>query len=628
MKPIIREYLASLREREELDAILPELLSALGYTVYSRPQIGGRQYGVDIAALSPPDEGGEVRVCLFSVKKGDLTRQEWNGASTQALRPSLDEIIDAYIPTRIPPQYKDHKITICLCFGGDVVEQVRQEVTGYTERHTTPKLTFEEWNGERIAEHLVDGVLSEELAPNGARAHFRKAVALLDEPDAAYGHFHRLVHVLLATRQQDVTARTLALRQLYLCTWVVFAWARDLGNLEAAYRVGELALLSGWELAKAESAGAEEQKSSEAVRRTFSGILQLYLIISDAFVLKFDPFVTLPDALALSVNSQSPLDVNLKLFDLLGRFALYGIWQDWLRQRQDAEVGEALEDEASANVSDSRGTAEANVAERAAAAQAADDEPPPVQSADSVALITRRFLSLIASNPALGLPAADHGATDIGLALYCWLRSGLGAEEVAGWLEEAVGRLDFSVRTRRRYPTIGRTYQDIMTEHADSSDEAFKAATAGSTLIPLLAVWTAAIGRTDLTAALSTLVRDKLAHCSMQLWSPGADSEAHLYINDASHGRALSGLTIDANGSGLIGAIERMLGDSPPLNDLSANVTGFLPIILVACRHWRLPVPPELYIGAASRSVAGQIATPPSCGDATAPDPFSDKDVP
>jgi hypothetical protein len=613
MKGIIREYLASLREREELDAMLPELLSALGYTVYSRPQIGGRQYGVDVAALSPPDGAGDVRVCLFSVKKGDLTRQEWNGNSTQALRPSLDEIIDAYIPTRIPPQYKDHKVTICLCFGGDIVEQVRQEVTGYIDRYTTPMLSFEEWNGDRIAGHLVDGVLSEELAPAGARAHFRKAVALLDEPDAAYGHFQKLVQVLMATRQQDVTARTLALRQLYVCTWVLFAWARDLGNLEAAYRTGELALLSGWELAKTEIAAGDTRKSSEAIRETFAGILQLYLTISQAFVLKFDPFVALPDALALSVNSQSPLDVNLKLFDLLGRFALFGIWQDWHRRQLDAAAEDVLEGPAAAPVSDSGEPAKAgDVAEAAEVATAKEgDEPPPVQSVDAVAVVTRRLLSLVASNPALGLPAADHGATDLGLALFCWLRSGLGAEEVDGWLEDAVGRLDFTIRTRGRYPTIGRAYQELMTEHADRSDDVFKAATAGSTLIPLLAVWTAAIGRTDLTAVLSELSQGELAHCTMQLWSPGADSEAHLYINDDSHGRALSGLRIDADGSGVIGAVERMLGSPRSLDNLSANTTGYYPIILVACRHWRLPVPPEFYIGAASRSVAARAAPPP-----------------
>ena len=103
MKLVIREYLASLKERGELDAILPDLLSELGFVVYSRPQRGTIQHGVDIAAVGN-DEDGEKKLFLFTVKQGDLTRQEWDG-TPQALRPSLNEIIDGYIPSRIPTEY-------------------------------------------------------------------------------------------------------------------------------------------------------------------------------------------------------------------------------------------------------------------------------------------------------------------------------------------------------------------------------------------------------------------------------------------------------------------------------------------------------------------------------------------
>ena len=37
MKLILRQYLANLRERNELDAILPDLLSQMGMNVISRP---------------------------------------------------------------------------------------------------------------------------------------------------------------------------------------------------------------------------------------------------------------------------------------------------------------------------------------------------------------------------------------------------------------------------------------------------------------------------------------------------------------------------------------------------------------------------------------------------------------
>ena len=51
MKLVIREYLASLRERDELDAILPDLLSELGFTVFSRP---GKRHRSNLGLMSLP----------------------------------------------------------------------------------------------------------------------------------------------------------------------------------------------------------------------------------------------------------------------------------------------------------------------------------------------------------------------------------------------------------------------------------------------------------------------------------------------------------------------------------------------------------------------------------------------
>jgi hypothetical protein len=40
MKLLLADYVGSLKERGELDAILPDLLSELGFHVISRPAIG------------------------------------------------------------------------------------------------------------------------------------------------------------------------------------------------------------------------------------------------------------------------------------------------------------------------------------------------------------------------------------------------------------------------------------------------------------------------------------------------------------------------------------------------------------------------------------------------------------
>jgi hypothetical protein len=135
MKLIIKQYLSSLKERKELDVLLPDLLSMMGLNVFSKPSIGTRQYGVDVAAFGSIN-GGAEKVYLFSIKGGDLGRQDWDGTN-QALRPSLNEIKDVYIPTHLPNEYKNLPVEICICFGGNLKESVRSNITQYENTNQT-----------------------------------------------------------------------------------------------------------------------------------------------------------------------------------------------------------------------------------------------------------------------------------------------------------------------------------------------------------------------------------------------------------------------------------------------------------------------------------------------------------
>ena len=146
MKLIFTQYLASLKERGELDVIMPDLLSEIGLSVISRPARGTKQHGVDVAAVGTLPRG--VRsLYLISIKPGDLRRSGWN-TGEQSLRTSLDQILDVYIEKLKPKRYKGLPVVVVLCLGGDLHEDVRDDVNGYMDRNTTGGITFELWNGE------------------------------------------------------------------------------------------------------------------------------------------------------------------------------------------------------------------------------------------------------------------------------------------------------------------------------------------------------------------------------------------------------------------------------------------------------------------------------------------------
>ncbi|HZH27411.1 MAG TPA: hypothetical protein VEY95_09530 [Azospirillaceae bacterium] len=553
MKLLIRDYLASLKERDELDAVLPDLLSELGFTVFSRPRRGTVQHGVDVAAVGK-DEDGERKVFLFSVKQGDLTRQDWDG-SPQALRPSLNEVRDAYIRNRIPARYRSLKIVICLTFGGDVREEVRDSLTGYIDDHTTDRISFAEWNGDKIADLIFRGILREEILKGKMRSSFRKAVAMIDEPDVALHHFTQLASDLRNAAAVSARARVRSARQLNICLWILFVWSRDLGNVEAPYRASEIALLSIWDLLRP-TIGTNTREHKDLVG-VLHQMIHLHLAIaSELLERKVLPYVCVPHGLSWATGSQNALDVNLVLFELLGRIGLTGLWIHWLGERG----------------------LDQSIVQR------------------ETTKFAEAGLSLIENNPALRLPICDRQGTDVALFLQLCLAAGPEPARIVSWLEEMVGRLGFAIRTHGRYTTVFSDYRDLAEHPRDRSDAYLHEATSGSTLIPLIAAWLEALGSAEAVETLRELVQEKLDHCTLQLWTPDAHSEEELYVGQENHGRALCDLPLQDGGAALLGAISEACRTITGFEELSAFKTGFGIIVLLACRHHQLPVPPGFWI--------------------------------
>ena len=143
MKIILKEYLASLKERKELDSsVLPNLLAEIGLEVLNLPMLGTRQYGVDIAAVGQvAGEDQERFLYLFCIKAGNISRNDWDG-TPQSVRPELDEIRDVYLRTCVASEHATLPIKICLCCGGDIEETVMANWAGYSHDHETERIKY------------------------------------------------------------------------------------------------------------------------------------------------------------------------------------------------------------------------------------------------------------------------------------------------------------------------------------------------------------------------------------------------------------------------------------------------------------------------------------------------------
>jgi len=554
MKLILKEYLASLRERDELEVILPDLLSQCGLNVFSRPGRGTRQDGVDVGAVGSL-EGGPEKVYLFSIKAGNLTRKTWDGDPIQSLRPSLDEIIDAYIPNRLPVEHRDKDVVICVALGGDVREQVRPQLAGFFAKNSDSRISFQEWNGDILADRILTYFLREDLLPEHARASLRKSLALVDEPDASYRHFASLIRSLATVEKESDAERVTSLRQMSICLWVLFAWARQAGNVEAAYLSSEVTLLHGWRIVSLQAASSG--KVSQPVENAFFSIFSAYQQICGEFLaMNVLPHVDKRHGISSAVAGANGLDVNLKLFDLLGRLSTAGLWAFWAASRS------------------SNGDEEAKQTWMYEAATYASSVTP-----------------LVLNNPTLLLPVKDEQAIDVLIATALLALDVRNRSDIRQWLAEMLKRARFAYEANGNYPCVLQSYDDLLS-HPESRDSEYrKNVTSASVLYPMIALWAAFLDDEDMYKGVADFKQDLLQHCNFQFWYPDECSEAHFYTNDDRHGAVLSDVCVDRPRQEFLAQVVAECDQSSHFEGLSAVKFNWWPLIVVACRHYRLPLP-------------------------------------
>lgn len=77
---------------------------------------------------------------------------------------------------------------------------------------------------------------------------------------------------------------------------------------------------------------------------------------------------------------------------------------------------------------------------------------------------------------------------------------------------------------------------------------------------------------------------------------PGADTEALLYLSGPSHGLALCDVPVTGDGEAARKILEIECAADGSYSRLSAVQLEHWPLLVMACRHSRLPLPPQLWL--------------------------------
>ena len=554
MKLILKEYLASLREREELDAVLPDLLSQMGLNVFISPSRGIKEYGVDVAAVGSLN-GDVEKVYLFSIKAGNLTGATWDGDAKQSLRPSLNEIIDSFIHSRLPPEHQNKQIVICLCFGGSISPGVRQEVSGFIRNNSDGRISFEEWNGDKLAGDILEYMFKEALLPREWQSSLRKTLSLIDEPNTSSKHFQRLIHIILI-EQVDDKKLAKSLIQLNLVLWVLFSWSREEENLESAYLSAEYSVLQAWEFTK-------KHPQKRSVQNLFKNILSTYHTITNAYLDKcIHPFVGNKHTISKLISAPCSISINLKLFDILGRLAIKGQWLLF-------ELTESYKKNTTKNY---------------------DSEEQKILR-NKLANVTCSINQLVVNNPLLVSPYKDEQAIDLALAFHLLYQDNLNDVFAKSWLYHLVERTTFSYITNGMYPCNLHSYEQLL-EHknTDKTQKDYKdSVTKASILYPVLTIFAELYEQEEISGRLESFTNEYLKNCTLQYWYPSEISEENLFTGAAQHGLATTGFPI--NGKAALKHVKEECKHSNYFWQLSAVAKGHMPLTLMACRYYRYPMP-------------------------------------
>lgn len=546
MKLILSEYLRTLKERKELDVLLPKLLLSMGIIPSTKTQIGTRQFGVDLAAVGKDPDDEINKLFLFIIKRGDLGRSEWD-SNPQSIRQSLGEIFDVYIDSQITPADKKLPLVIVLATSGDMKEEINPNWSGYAnQKRADAQFSF--WGADKLAFLIEKYLMDENIFSNEDATYLRRALALAGENDyspvSLYSLFQKQLGLdsngqVYSEKKTVHLGKNLSL--VALSTKLFIHWAAIQENLKQGLFASERALLWSSHRIKLEKGKPKFEK----LQPDLEVLWQTYKDSGTNLVKRLQPYYETQDGISCETHESALL--ALLLFEHIGLLASMGL----------AELSRKGEDKG------------------------------------FVDLCSSSLESIIENNPASGSPRLDENVIDINLGLMFLMQTGK-KEAAHDWLQELVLRIDFAFRAKSYYPVNS-------TEELLSAEAEFANAEENDFVYPLwmiatLADWCIFLDRSDLYSRLAEGICKKYPAICHQLWHPTANISEVVHYFATAHmrnGSSEAPISFPPTIENYKRRIEKIMG-SEKFNHMQSDYefSSEFGLDIIACRHFRTLLPP------------------------------------
>lgn len=299
---VVKEYLESLTEKNELNRIFPILLESMGFTVLSKPTeyIGLPEYGKDIVAVGIDEDGIKKRF-YFELKGGgdkDITDSNFygkDGVHDSIIQASYNDFISAF------PEFEKLPLKIVIVHNGIIKGNVQRTLENLflKTQENLKNISFDRWDISRLTLLFSEKLFGEYLLvdPQSTKL-FNRVLVNLDTTDGITSDFVDLLEVILLKEEWKKSKKLSRRWQLLFETFkligfIIYTESKGYNNLEIAKRYLTHLVIKFWHWIL-----KNNLENDKAVTKYFDQVINFYYKVLLEYFQRTIPIAILKDGLS------------------------------------------------------------------------------------------------------------------------------------------------------------------------------------------------------------------------------------------------------------------------------------------------------------------------------------------
>ena len=299
---VVKDYLESLTEKDELNRIFPLLLESMGFEILSKPTeyLGLQEYGKDIVAVGI-DEDKVKRRFYFELKGGadrNITTRNFYGKD--GIQESITEA--TYTPfVSAYPKFEDLPLKIVVVHNGVIEGGLQKTFENFLVQisKTVNNTDFERWDIARLTAMFSKNLFGAYLLTDSSTTKlFNRVLVNLDTSDGVSRDFIKLIDSLFEKNEwkgyKNRVPRKwqLLFESLKLISFVIYTESKKYNNLDIAKRYLTHLVLRYWYWIL-----KNNLESDKKVLKSFNQVMQFFYEVLQQYFNRTLPIVQTKDGL-------------------------------------------------------------------------------------------------------------------------------------------------------------------------------------------------------------------------------------------------------------------------------------------------------------------------------------------